>query len=238
MASEPEGRDTAPTWDGQYAAWTAAQAIRQNDKIKRTIIRATRNAVRKGDVLDHADAWAWVERAVFDNERRWFVAAVFGHASAPRRVAEWLLHAGVLESDPSRNRWLIEPAVGVLGASRVLERLLTYLRDGSFKEKAGAASAAYWVRPSEADTSYPEVARAFRDEMLQQFVACADLTVQQRIVPMLSMAPESYSAGVSELLPAAIAKARESDDDYVRHRIAVQLGEEHQFRALPLAEKR
>jgi len=219
-------------WEDQYIAWRAAQDVHETDLPERAIIRATRNAARKGGVLDNSEAWAWVERAFLD-ERRWFVAAVFGHPSAPRRIADRLFRAGVLEKDPSANRWLIEPAVAVLGGPAALERLLGYLRDGSYEEKAGAASALYWVRPRETDSGYAELLVSVRNEMLRQFVSCPDLTVLRRIVPMLSMNPAHYSKDVAPLLKTAIAKARRHADDYVRHRIAVQLGEERALRPIP-----
>ena len=107
------------------------------------------------------------------------------------------------------------------------------LRNGTEREKGGAASAAYWVRGNAEEPRYCEARARFADEMMRQFVASESVYVQQRIIPMLSMQAEDYSPEAAELIPAAIRIARSHPDSYIRHRIEIQLGEAGPFRPLP-----
>lgn len=204
-----------------------------DDRPARLIVIETRKAARKGAALDSAEGWAWVGNGLRDRTARIFVHEVFHQQAAPGHLASVMLTMGIEEQDPSANRFFIEPAVKAMGARRVLKRLTELLRDGSEREKVGAASAAYWVRGDSNDPACREAWARFSDEMLRQFVASESPYVRQRIIPMLSMQKEDYSPGVAELIPAAIRIARSHPDSYIRHRIEIQLGEEGPFRPLP-----
>jgi len=79
-----------------------------------------------------------------------------------------MLLAAVLEKDPSCNRDFIQPCVQSFGPETVRIQLLEYLESGSDAEKAGAASALYWVRGDGDSTS--EVWQPIRCQMLREFV--------------------------------------------------------------------
>lgn len=222
------------TWEEQYERWV--KAIDDNpydDRPERVIVVETRKAARNGGSLDNPEQWEWVESALRDTEARRFVSAVFHRQAAPSALASTMLTMGVEEENPSNNRLFIEPAVKAMGARRVMNRLLELLRDGSDREKAGAASAAYWVQGDWSQPSYVEARERFRDEMLRQFVSTESVSVRQRIIPGLSMKPEDYSPEVAKLISAAIRIARGHSDPYIRHRVEVQLGEESILRPLP-----
>lgn len=222
------------TWEEQYERWV--KAIEDNpydDRPERIIVIETRKGARNGAPLDNPAQWEWVESALRDTNRRRFVSAVFHKQAAPSALASTMLAMGVEEENPSNNRLFIEPAVKAMGARRVINRLLELLRDGSDREKAGAASAAYWVQGDRSQPSYVEARERFRDEMLRQFVATESVSVRQCIIPSLSMKAEDYSPDVAELIPTAIRIARTHSDPYVRHRVEVQLGEESILRPLP-----
>lgn len=215
------------TWEEQYQRW--AKAIDDSpydDRPKRIIVIETSKAAQNGAHLDSPEQWEWVESALRNTERRHFVSAVFHRQAAPSALASTMLTMGVEEKNPSNNRLFIEPAVKAMGAHRVMNRLLELLRDGSDREKAGAASAAYWVEGDRSQPSYVEARERFRDEMLRQFVATESVSVRQRIIPSLSMNAEDYSSDVAKLIPTAIRIARAHNDPYIRHRVEVQLGEE------------
>jgi hypothetical protein len=56
-----------------------------------------------------------------------------------------MLRAAVEELDPSFNRLFIEPCMRAYGSAGAAEVFLEILRTGAASEKAGAASALYWV---------------------------------------------------------------------------------------------
>jgi hypothetical protein len=222
------------TWEEQYERWVKARDDSPyDDRPERMIVIETRKAARNGAPLDNPEEWKWVESALRDSKRRGFVSAVFHKQAAPPALAFTMLTMGVEHQDPSQNRLFIQPAVKAMGARRVMNRLLELLRDGSDREKAGAASAAYWVLGDRRQPSYVEARARFRDEMLRQFVATESVSVRQRILPGLSMKAEDYSPEIAKLIPAAIRIARTHSDPYIRHRVEVQLGEESVLRPLP-----
>jgi hypothetical protein len=72
---------------------------------------------------------------------------------------------------------------------------------------------------------------------LRTFVFNTNLDVRRSVVPHLDLDPESYSEEDRPLIERAIRIARESDDDYIRHRVEVQLGNEMRLAPLPHRKK-
>ena len=222
------------TWEEQYErSVKAAGGSPYDDRPERIVILETRKAARHGAPLDSPKQWEWVKSALGETNRRRFVSAVFHRQAGPSALASTMLRMGVEEENPSTNRLFIEPAVKAMGPRRVMNRLLDLLRDGSDREKAGAASAAYWVQGDQSQPSFVEVCGRFRDEMLRQFIATDSVYVRQRIISSLSMRAGDYSPDVAHLLPTAIRIARDHNDPYIRHRVEVQLGEKRLLRPLP-----
>jgi hypothetical protein len=153
----------------------------------------------------------------------------------PGSFFEPLLHAAVYEIDPSINRYFVEPAVRIFGLQPVAERLLKYLNEGTNFEKGGAVNAFYWARvASREDTnSFADLWQRIRDKFLAEFVANDDTQVRRCLISLLRTQEYDYSPEVRHLVAMAINIARNHGDDYIRHRIEVQLGNERIFRAKP-----
>ena len=100
-------------------------------------------------------------------------------------------------------------------------------------EQAGAASAFYWVRDDRDEPGCREIVSEIRDELLRVFVEVDDLNVRRRILPLLSMRADAYSKSVGPLVNRAINIARSHSDEYIRHRIEVQLGAPGPLKPLP-----
>jgi len=149
-----------------------------------------------------------------------------------------LMHLAVYEPDPSSNRWFLEPALRACGYRRVQETVLEYLKHGTNREKAGAARAFYWAwapiifddpqtRREDTQRVNHELAglRSRRDILLlKAFVEREDLDVQRSIISVLSLSPSSYPQEWQHLIPPAIHLARTHPDDYIHHRIEIQIG--------------
>ena len=70
--------------------------------------------------------------------------------------------------------------------------------------------------------------------MLREFVGSLDSNVRRRIIPMLRLVPEAYPEEMRPLVTEAIEAAlRSHTDEYIRHRVVVQLGAGGPFMALP-----
>lgn len=150
-----------------------------------------------------------------------------------------LIHAAINETNPSTNRYFVEPAVREFGFQRVAERLLEVLSNGTNFEKGGAVNALYWARvASHSDQEpYADLRQRIRDKSLTEFVANDDTQVRRCIIPSLCTDESAYSSDIRELVSVAIEIARNHPDDYIRHRIQVQLGNERLFQALPERKK-
>lgn len=221
-------------WESQFQRWMKADDENAfDDRPARLIVIETRKAARNGASLDISEGWRWVEEALEDSDRRTFVHAVFHRQAAPKHLATVFLQKGVNERNPSTNRLFVEPAVKAMGPRRVMEQLTKLLLNASENEQGGAASAAYWVRGDDGEQSYRDARQCFRDAMLQKFVDTDSTYVRQRIIPMLSLDESDYSCDASALIAEAIHIARNHPDDYIRHRIEIQLGSAGPFRALP-----
>jgi hypothetical protein len=194
-----------------YESWASSRANAA------AAIKAARRLVASRG----AEGWSWLSDALHDERRKWFVGAFFKSYPVPRRLVKEMIRAGVLEKNPSYNQSFIEPCVSSFGAEAVLTELWNYLESGSDEEKAGAASALYWVPY---DGSVSEWRQRIRCQLLREFVNNPDVQVRRRIMPMLSFDAEKYPEELRPLTAQAIAIARSHSDEYIRHRVEIQLG--------------
>jgi hypothetical protein len=205
------------SWDEHCRLWISACALPGNEADQQM------QSARKRVAENSSDDWQWLVEALTDPERKWFVAKVFESQSMPRRLLTPMLHAGVMERNPSFNKYFIEPCVSCFGARRVLVELLGYLESGSDEEKAGAASALYWVG-GRSDDNLLELHLRIRNRLLLEFVNNPDLNLRRRIIPMLQLKKALYPKELRPLVSQAVKIARKHPDEYIRHRVKVQLG--------------
>lgn len=216
------------TWEEEFDSWVAHRAkVRGFDEVAPF---EARKLVGESDALETQ----WLRSALGDSEKKWFVADVCRSQPVSESFLPELIRAAVYERDPSFNRVFLEPCTRDFGAPRVFEALLQYLRTGSDEEKAGAASATYWVRLDDSDA-----ARVLRDALhaifLKEFVGNPAVEVRQRIIPQLVLEVEAYPEALRPLVSQAIAIARAHPDSYIRHRVEIQLGTDGPLMPIPTA---
>jgi hypothetical protein len=154
---------------------------------------------------------------------------------------EWfqpLIRAAVTEPDPSFNRQLVEPAMAAFGRRRVQLALVELTETGTTAEVAGAARAWYWtqvplvyVGGSKTPTpesvaewkSFSDLRQRYYHAALRRFVTDDDLDARRCILPGLPLDPQSYPADMQELVTTAVRIARTSNDEYLRHRVEIQV---------------
>jgi hypothetical protein len=120
-------------------------------------------------------------------------------------------------------------------------------------EVAGAVAALYWANmrisfPGEApqytlEYATPESREAYlalddvwrrkRETYLRIFVANENVNVRRQIIPSLKLDESLYPEELKPLVSQAIDLARSHEDEYIRHRVEVQLGNEHLLRPIP-----
>lgn len=158
-------------------------------------------------------------------------------APVPEEWFEPLMRAAVHEPDPSFNRQLVEPAIAAFGPCRVQSALIAYLDTGTPPDSAGAARAWYSAHPRRhlpgPDTTTPEgiaereglvdLGKRYCHVALRRFVTDDDLDVRRCILPGLPLDPRRYPTEMHHLVTQAVQIARTSSDDYLRHRVEIQI---------------
>lgn len=191
----------------------------------------------------------WLRRALLDPQQKWFVAGFVGAApSFADGLFVPVLNAAIDETNPSLNRDFIEPCVRVFGGHRVTEYLFEVVERGTDFQKAGAVNALYWAHDShdldlklpnamaESRTKYERLEAIWkrgRGLLLRTFVSNQNIDVRRSVIAALDMDAADYDPSDQPLIPEAIAIARAHGDPYIRHRIAVSLGEETRLQPLP-----
>jgi hypothetical protein len=195
----------------------------------------------------------WFTHALNNAEQKWFVAFIFEHLPVPAALFIPMLQAAVYERDPSFNRQFVEPCIRQSGHRLVIEALLTMFQTGTDFEKAGATNALYWANiplqylgntPAFTEEYATAESRAARNALndlwqrkrelfLQEFVTNSDVDVRRSLIPALDLNSDSYPDSLRHLVAAAIQIARTHSDDYIRHRVEVQLGTERLLPPLP-----
>ena len=196
----------------------------------------------------------WLLDHMEDGRNGDFVSVVVnGAAEIDERFFLPLIRAGINEVDPSLNRQFIEPAVKHFGPRRVMEALLGIINKGNAFEQAGAINALYWTGVSlkflpdaprftleyatpESRATYESLAdirQRICVQLLELFVTTESVDVQRSIIPRLSLDPSAYPESHKSYVPQVVEIARNHTDDYIRHRVEVQLGNEKLLRPLP-----
>lgn len=229
------------SWEELFDAYLVARRHGKPSAIQPIVQEARRHLATAT-----AEDWKTLRQALQHDERKWLVAAIFAQAPVPKRLFPAMIQAAIAEVNPSLNRYFVAPCLASYGYRPVNEALLAYVETGSNAEKAGAINALYWAQmpltfPLEKTTpdsqcAYVELADLWQRKrvlFLQLFVTNPNLDVRRSLIPSLHLAEADYPAELQPLVAQAIQIARHHPDDYIRHRVEVQLGMEHLLYPLP-----
>lgn len=157
-------------------------------------------------------AFEWIQSALEDNERKWFVADLFDRANCqvPRRLFQSMIRAAVYADDLGYNRRFVEPCVRCFGAEKTAQALLEYTKNGTNEEKVGAEAALYWCPKSR------HVRRELRYWALQEFVANSDVQLRRGLVSSISLNRWAYPWQLRSLVRQARSIVQEHEDEDIR----------------------
>lgn len=244
-------------WDSLFAEYAAGRAAVLSGEESANPFKLPDAAIAALETPADEDI-RWLTQALADEKRKWLVAEAGRHAEL---IAEALfvpmLNAGIDEVSPSLNRSFIEPCVNAFGHRRVNEYLLDMVETGSDFRKAGAVNALYWAQvpltfigtassftiehaTPESRAAYEAVSDLWdrkRQLLLETFVSNPSVDVRRSIIPSLSLDPSKYPESHRLLVTRAIEVARGSEDEYILHRVEVQLGKVNLLAPLPHREK-
>ncbi len=68
---------------------------------------------------------------------------------------------------------------------------------------------------------------------LETFISNLDVGVRRSLIASMTLDPGDYSPSHRPLIERAIQIARNAEDDYIRHRVEVKLGEMKLLKPLP-----
>ena len=221
-------------WNEHYRLWSKACDARHWAEVHMWMKEA-----RKRVAQNSLEDWQWIRAALDDPNKKWFVAQVFRFQPVPKRLLVGMLRTAVFERNPSANRRFIEPCLRSFGPRRVNEILLRFFEVGTNEEKAGVASAFYWSvglsGPGIPVEDVGDLVERMFCLFLREFVNNEDLNVRRRIIPLLPLREDRYlyPEELRPLIPHAIEIAREHPDEYIRHRVEIQLGAGGLYKPLP-----
>ena len=221
-------------WEALYQEYLEADEGHDHQR-QDEIVRRARTILQNRRLQDVA----WLTAALEDKARRWFVARAFRSANQmPERLFEPMVKAAVRAGDPSSPRWFVEPCLRCFGPRRVNESLLNTLEGGTDEDKAGAANALYFAmglvgQDGIADEDVENLRERRRCLALRTFVTSDNVPLRRCLLAGLGLDESLYPEAVRPLVSEAIRIARSHPDEYIRHRVEVQLGSGGPYKPLP-----
>ncbi len=167
----------------------------------------------------------WTEAAPNEREQRIALRGALGYldrvylTDLAEPFFDALVRAAIYDPDPSFNRQFVEPLRAAFGARRTQEALLVILTTGTNQERAGAARAWYWATLEQVE----DVQARWNHAALHEFVANEDINVRRCVLPQLTLHPSQYPEELHPLVAEAVHIARTHADDYLRHRVELQV---------------
>jgi hypothetical protein len=180
--------------------------------------------------------WDILTAALNDNDRKWFVAEIFSATPVPTELFTAFVRAAIDEKDPSFNQVFVEPCIVTFGHRPVNEALLEFVEHGTQFEIARGVAALYWADKSLSRSAFVEVQDIWdrkRDLLLRTFINREEVQVRRQIISVLNLKETAYPDVLKPQVKQAIEIARRHSDDYIRHRVEVQLGNERMLKPIP-----
>ena len=226
-------------FDRHYQIWAEARGRHEQAHVREALQEAITAVASAGP-----EEILWLAQALQDQSRRLFVAYLLRQAQTfPSPLCEPMLHAAVYELNPTVCRTFVEPCIQAFGQVVVIDSLLKTLRLGTDFEKAGAVNALHYtysekgasdmgVRGS-GDHALEEAVNRRRILFMEMFVNNPDLDVRRSLISNLELEPLLYPANMKDTVAQALTIARSHTDEYIRHRVEVQLGRTRSLYPLP-----
>ncbi|MEW6737844.1 MAG: hypothetical protein AB1489_41580 [Acidobacteriota bacterium] len=233
-------------WESYYNKYTTIQ----DNKSFNTFIREVQDEIANSKDID----LDWPINALSDEKKKRFVAYCFANQiKLPQELFFPMIKAAIYEPCPSSNRSFVEPCIKTFGHRVVNLALLEVLENGTDFEKVGAVNALYWAQvqltfnfavtdykvenaTAESQKEYSALSDIRLKKQclyLKEFINNPNIEVRRSIIASLPLDKDSYPDALKELVDEAIKIARNHSDEYMRHRMEVQLGNVNILEPLP-----
>jgi len=224
-------------WEALYTEYVQATKLGDKARVEELVV-AARSILADRDLKD----LSWLQSALKHEHRKWFVALALRKATnMPALLILPMIYTAVNQPDPSTPGSFIEPLMRCFGPRSVNLALLHILANGTDQEKCGASYSLYWGRVlvgrnGISNDPMDDVWDQKRSLMLRTFMENEDVYLRRSVLAQLSFDEAKYPEDLKPLLPEAIRIARAHPDEYIRHRIEIQLGEGNGLH-LPLPDR-
>ncbi|MEI6235672.1 MAG: hypothetical protein WCT04_21665 [Planctomycetota bacterium] len=189
------------------------------------------------------DQMRWLMVSLSDDKRKFFTAAILTAAAAvPEKLYQPMLRAAIYETSPLRAQAFVEPLTKAFTVRQVYQHLLEFVQNGNDFEKAGAVNALHWIgerkTASEKENSKPDMSLMSLDEVkrkvyLNTFISNANLDVRRSIITYVDLDAFTAAPTIKELIDKVVKLCRQHPDEYIKHRVEVQLGRANSAYSLP-----
>ena len=127
-------------WEEHYCGYQEAKQARRNQEAYERLQEARKRVARNTE----AD-WEWLNNALADPAKKWFVASIFKSQPVPKRLFDSMMHAALVDCDASTNQYFIRPCLETFGRLAVGAYLDRAESSGSSAERSGVQRARYWA---------------------------------------------------------------------------------------------
>ena len=173
----------------------------------------------KGELL------SWFEEALLNDSKKWFAAGLLSmspQSCTPLRKA--LLRAAMEEKNPSFNRNFIKPLRVVMTYPEAINSMIEMIDPNDPLEVAGVANASYWARIELDDSDDLETRTNFNIWRIERFLDLTDVYAKRTLIAGMSFKSPYVPEEFKEKSKLVIKLARKHKDEYIRHRVEIQLG--------------
>ncbi|BAY86402.1 hypothetical protein NIES267_59090 [Calothrix parasitica NIES-267] len=170
----------------------------------------------------------------FRMKRLFIINSLRKNNQIPKSLFLPLIRAAIYESNPSLNRYFIEPCIRCCGSYQVNSELINrYMENGNNNEKAGLAKVLYWSLRRDNSENIEDLIDKVNCWYLTEFVNNQNINFRRCIIPNLQLESWIYPQELHSLIPKAIDIAISHPDEYIRHRVKIQLGYSSSYMPLP-----
>jgi hypothetical protein len=230
---------TVVSWEELFDTYAVRQSGNYDDLVKLARRRLSTNSF---------EDWDKLVSGLSDQTLKWFVAKIFENTPVTERLFHEFMRTAITEPNPNLNRRFVAPCISSFGHRRVNGFLLDIVEHGSNIEIAGAVVALYWANmplqfvgdapeytleyaTEESRAAYLELKDVWarkRQLFFDTFINNDDIDVRRQMLPSLKLQIQG-----DDSVQRVIQIARQHPDDYIRHRVEVQLGNERLLRPIP-----
>lgn len=167
----------------------------------------------------------WFEEALLNDSKKWFAAGLLSMSpQSCKPLKKALLRAAIIEENPSFNRNFITPLCAVMTYSEAINSMFEMIDSNNPAEVAGVSNASYWVRIELGESDDIEARTQLNVWKIDRFLNLIDVYARRTLIAGMSFDKAFVPAKYREKINRVIELARNHEDEYIRHRLEIELG--------------